>query len=111
MLSASLGCTWAQSMENAPLPAIKNYCRRSPAGAVQVQLAVADVDRTARRRIRLWSSLLLGAGRSYEGDEDNGCAQKRSRRRESPLRRLRRLNRESSNKTANRRSVFRIARR
>ena len=77
----------------------QNYCRCSLAGAVPMQLAAADVDQTARRRIRLWRCLLLCAGRSSKRDDDNGYAQERSHGRGSPLRGIRRLNQESSNKT------------
>src|ERR1700758_3701732 len=58
----------------------QNYCRCSVACAVQMQLAAADVDQPARRRIRLWRCLLLCEGRSNKRDDGNGYAKERSHR-------------------------------
>ena len=53
MLSATLGCTRAQSMENAPPARYEDDGWTTLAGAVEVQLAAADVDQSAGGRVSL----------------------------------------------------------
>jgi len=101
VLSATFGCTRAQSMEKAPPPAIR----------ITVGVPLPVQYKCSLR----WPISIKRPGGAYDSGDTFSCVQAgvvsatmttavlRSDRngRESPLRGIRRLNQESSNRTAN----------